>query len=189
MRKNKSKKLPKTDAVLTFFRIVAYIEIALVCQVISSVGTGVKPLILIPFAICLSTWSDEVSSAFAGMLCGFLIDMSCSRLLGFNAIILIILCTATSLLYTRLLRRKFINFFILSTLACIIQGLVDYFFTYAIWNHENSSYVLTNITYKSIIATVISSVFVYFIVNLINKKMKPYEIKTVEEAMQYEYDE
>jgi hypothetical protein len=30
---------------------------------------------------------------------------------------------------------------------------------------------------------------VYFIVNLINKKMKPYEIKTVEEAMQYEYDE
>lgn len=76
------RKLPEKSKVLTFFRTIAYIEIALVCQIIASVGTGVKPLILIPFAICVATWSDEVTSACTGMLSGFLIDMSCGRNFG-----------------------------------------------------------------------------------------------------------
>lgn len=186
---NRTKRLSKTDRLMTVFRTIAYVEIALICQIVLSVGTGVKPLLLIPFAIAVSTWSDEVTSACTGMLCGFLIDMSCGRLLGFNAVILIILCTLTSLIYVHFLRRKFINYFFISSIATVIQGLLDYFFFYVLLEYENSVYVLRNITIKSIIMTIISSFFIYFIVNLINKKMKPYQLRTIEEALQYEYEE
>lgn len=189
MRKIKPRKIPEKSKLLTFFRTIAYIEIALVCQVISSVGMGVKPLILIPFAICVATWSDEVTSACTGMLSGFLIDMNCGKPVGFNAIILITICTLVSLLYIHFLRRKFLNFFVLSSLACIIQGSLDYFFFYGLWGYEDSYLILKDITIKCIIETMISSVFIYIIINLINKNMKPYQLKSIEEAMQYEHED
>lgn len=183
------KKLPQKSKVLTFFRAVAYIEIALVCQIIASIGTGVKPLILIPFAICVATWSGEVTSACVGMLSGFLLDMSCGRILGFNAVILIVMCTIVSLLHAHLLRRKFLNFFVLTAITCAVQGLLDYFFFYKLWDYKDSYLILHDITFKCFIETMISSVFVYLLINLINKKMKPYQIKSIEEAMQYEHGE
>lgn len=67
--------------------------------------------------------------------------------------------------------------------------MLDYFFFYKLWDYKDSYLILHDITFKCFVETMISSVFVYLLIKLINKKMKPYQIKSIEEAMQYEHGE
>lgn len=177
----------KGDSVLKILRIIAYLEIIFICLIISFSGSSVKPLLLIPLAVAISTWTDELTAAICGFFCGIITDILTNTLIGFNALILVIACTFVSFLYVNYLRRKFINFLIIDSAICIIQGFLWYFFNYLLWNKLDGGIVFKNIIFKSIIYTIIASIFIYFAISLINRKIKPYQMNSIEEVMQSEY--
>jgi len=167
----------------TIIRWVLYFLIIFVSFIFMNAGSFLKPILLIPTAICIASNTGELQSAFIGALCGLLIDISCGKLFGYNAIILCISCVAVSLGYSMLLRQKLINTLIISTLLSVVQGFLDYNFYYDIWGYENSSLILKDITYPVIIMTTVSTFFIYFIMHTINKFLMPKPHLTIEEAI------
>ena len=102
--------LMKTKSIFrlyAFIRWAIYLLIISIAFVSSTIGTSVKPILLIPIAICISiNEGDEIVSTITGILCGLLIDISCDKIFGYNAIILIGICVFTSLLFNHFLRDR-----------------------------------------------------------------------------------
>lgn len=146
--------------------------LALLCFVTACAGTLLKPLLLIPLALCVSMYEDELNSAIIGVLCGFLLDISCGKLVGFNALILMFSCVITSMLFTNLLRQKFFNIVVVSTLFCFCQQYLDYFFYYSIWNKENAEIVFDLYTIPCWIITSLCIFIVYPIIRFCKKTLE-----------------
>lgn len=64
-----------------------------------------------------------------------------------------------------------------------IQCRLDYKFYYEIWNYENVERIFTQFTLKIWVYTIISSVFVYLLIKLINHFLMPKNHLTIEEAI------
>ena len=115
--------------------IVYYIVIFLFFTIMTS-GTWRKPLILVPVALCIAVNNNQYASAFTGAVCGFLIDISCGKLFGYNAIILTIFCIVVSLLFEFYLRYKFVSFlFVSAVVSYIIISSVFVYLLFRMINH------------------------------------------------------
>lgn len=169
--------------VKTAVRWVLYYVVIFFCFIFMTSGTLMKPVILIPAALCIAIRSNQMSSAVTGAICGFLIDISCGKLFGYNAVLLAFFCIFVSLAFELWLRYRFINVMIASAVVSLLSGLLDYKFYYEIWNYENVERILTTVTLPVWIYTVISTVFVYLIIKLINHFLMPKTHLTIEEAI------
>ncbi|MBR6669408.1 MAG: hypothetical protein IKL31_01520 [Ruminococcus sp.] len=169
--------------VKTVFRWFLYLLIMLICFVSMNAGTFIKPILLIPVAVCISSNTGELQAAFIGSACGFMIDLSCDKLLGYNAVILCVFCVITSLCYSRLLRNRLINAIIITALISLIQGVLDYNFYYDIWGYDDSSLILKHYTMPVILLTIASAFVIYAVFHLINKFLMPKPHLTIEEAI------
>lgn len=169
--------------VKTAVRWVLYYIVIFFCFIFMTSGTLMKPVILIPAAVCIAVRNGQIASAVTGAACGFLIDISCGKLFGYNAVILAFFCIAVSLSFELWLRERFINIFIVSAAVSLICALLDYKFYYEIWNYENTEKIFSSVTVPVWIYTVISTVFVYLIIKLINRLLLPKTHLTIEEAI------
>ena len=146
-------------------------------------GTWTKPILLVPAALCIAVNNDLMASAFTGAVCGFLIDVGCGRLFGYNAVLLTVFCVAVSLLFELYLRDKFINFFWINAVVSFIQCCLDFEFYYNIWQYDHAEMIFYEKTLKVWAYTIISSLFVYLVFRLINKKLMPREHLTIKEII------
>lgn len=146
-------------------------------------GTFMKPVVLIPLALCISVSNNRLASAVTGAVCGFLIDMSCGKLFGYNAVVLTFFCILLSLLFELYLRHRFLNILITVGISAFILGRLDYKFYYEIWKYDDVEVIYTTVTLPVWVYTVISTVFVYLIISLINHFLMPKEHLTLEEAI------
>ncbi len=179
-------KTPREKRILyvkTTVRWLLYILIILFSFVIMTSGSLKKPVLLVPVALCIAVNSDIMVSAFTGAVCGFLIDIACGRLFGYNAVILTIFCVAATLIFELYLRKKFFSFIMISAAASFLQCWLDYKFFYDMWDYPDVERIFRNVTLKVWIYTVISSVIVFFIFKLINRLLMPREHLTIEEAI------
>lgn len=179
-------KTPREKRILyikTAFRWILYILIIFICFVLMTTGSWTKPIFLVPVALCIAMNNDTMISAFTGAFCGFMIDIACGRLFGYNAVILTIFCTAVSLLYDLYFRRKFFNYLWITALAAFFQCWLDYKFYYEMWNYDDVEFILYDVSLKVWLYTVISSVVIYFIFRIINKFLMPKEHLTIQEVI------
>lgn len=136
---------------------------------------NIKPVLIVPMVIAVSMNEKVIESALFGMFAGFLWDISSDKLFGFNAIILITLATMFSLICIYYLQTKLFNFVGFCIFALIVQGRLDYFFYYKIWQYENSNLIFTNRILPTIIYTIlISPIFFVFIGKLSKWFQKQY---------------
>lgn len=152
--------------------ILKWVIISLVILIAYSIsvtgGAGkAKPILLIPVLIALSTSENELVSGIVGALCGLLVDLSCGKLFGFNGVLFLLFGVFASFLFLHLMRKNILNVIVLSAVAAIIQGLLDFFFFYVMWNYDKIRIVFFKITLPSIIFTTIAAPFVYFIIKYI----------------------
>ena len=131
---------------------------------LETAGSFVKPLLLIPLALCISSHTGELQATAVGMISGLLLDIACGKLLGYNAVWLVICCVAVSLLYSYFLREKLLSMLLLTTICATVQGYLDFLFYYAIWGHDDVVLVYTRIILPGGIMTVLSAIPLYFIV-------------------------
>lgn len=167
----------------TAARWLLYYVLIFFCFIFMTSGTMLKPILLIPAALCIAVNNDQVGSAVTGAICGFLTDISCGKLFGYNAVVLTFFCILTSLLFEMYLRNRFINVFLTTAVVSFIQGCLDFKFYYEIWNYDGVERIFTKITIPVWALTLISTIFIYLIIKLINHFLMPKEHLTLEEAV------
>ncbi|MCD7890913.1 MAG: hypothetical protein LUG26_03835 [Ruminococcus sp.] len=167
----------------TAVRWLLYYVLIFFSFVFMTSGTLLKPVLLIPIAVCISVNNNQIGSAVTSAVCGFLIDISCDKLIGYNAVILTVFSIIISLLFELYLRYKFINVLIATAVVSFIQGWLDYKFYYEIWNYDNVELIFSEITIPVWIYTVLSTVFIFLIIKLINHFLMPKEHLSLEEVI------
>jgi len=179
----------KILALKNFFRWLLYITAILFCFTLMMSGRLMKPVLLIPAAICVAMNTGELQAAFTGALCGLLMDIACGNIFGYNAVILTIACTFTSLMFINYLRKKFMNFIVITFFSALISGILDYVFYYSIWDYENKEIIFHKITMPVFAYTIISAVPVYLVFMLINRFFMPRHHLSITEAIKINREE
>ena len=167
----------------TTLRWVLYYLLIFVSFIIMTSGTLYKPIILVPLCIGIAVNNNMYGSAVTGAVCGFLTDICCGKLFGYNAVILTFFCIAANLLFELYLKDRFINYMIITAVVSYIQCRLDYKFYYQIWEYENVGRIFVRVSLRVWIYTVISAVFVYLVLKLVNRFLMPREHLTIEEAI------
>lgn len=179
-------KTPREKRILYFkttLRWILYYFIILSSFVLMTSGSWTKPILLVPVALLIAVNNDLMASAYTGAFCGFLIDIACGRLLGFNAVILTIFCVAATLVFELYLRKKFINYMVIISAASFLQCWLDYKFFYEIWGYADVERIFSSVTLKVWLYTVISTVILYILFKIINNLLMPKEHLTIEEVI------
>ncbi len=172
----------------TALRWALYALIIFFCFILATAGSFRKPLLLLPVALCIASYAREHTAMLAGISCGLLLDITCGKLLGFNALILMFLCIGVSLLYKHYLVPRLFTFLVLTAVCAFLQGGIDFFFYYAIWDHEHVSRIFTHHIVPCCIYTIISALPVYAVIHNLNRLLRPHIIRTIEEAVFTEDD-
>lgn len=168
----------------TFFRWLLYYVVIYSGFIFMTSGTFLKPVILVPIALYIAVNNNIYASAVTGTVCGLLIDISCGKLFGYNAILLTVFCVLVSLLFEFYLRDKFVSFIFVSAVVSYIQCLLDYKFYYQIWKYEDTEIIFREYTLKIWAYTVISSFFICILIRIINHFLMPKTHLTIEETIQ-----
>lgn len=147
-----------------------FLALIFLCYLAETAGSMVKPLLLIPLALCIASHAEEMQAMAVGTVCGFLLDCACQKLPGFNAVILTICCVMVSLLYRYFLRQKLLNMLWITAFCALLQAFLDYVFYYALWGLEDVELIWQNLFMPSCIMTEISAVFFYILIYWITKK-------------------
>ena len=103
---------------------------------------GVKPLLLVVFAISISMFEGENSAMWVGLAAGALMDLSSSRVFGFNTLLLMIVCYVCGVLVVFLMRNNIVSAMVLGTAGLLLIGLLRWFFFYALWGDTKTGYYL-----------------------------------------------
>ena len=179
-------KTPREKRILytkTTVRWILYYLLIFLSYIIMTSGTFTKPVLLVPCALCIAAVNDLTASAATGAVCGFLTDMACGRLFGYNAVLLTVFCVAVTLVFELYLRNKFFNYLWISAVVSFLQCWLDYKFYYQMWEYENVKHIFYHVTVKVWVLTVIASVVMYLIFRLIDHFLMPREHLTIEEAI------
>lgn len=83
-----------------------------------------------------------VGGAAAGVAAGLLWDMYSTRLLGFNALLLLVIGCACGLLVRLLIRNNLLSAMLLTAAALVIQGVADWLGNYVILVIPDAGFVL-----------------------------------------------
>ena len=169
-----------------FLQVIEWLAYALLiglCFFAETSGSYVKPLLLLPAALCISSHTGEIQSAAVGTVCGLLLDIACGKLLGYNAVWLVICCVAVSLLHRYYLREKLLSMLLLTLVCTTLQGYLDFIFYYAIWGHDDVALVYTRYLLPSGIMTMVCTIPLHYLIGWIDRRCgsrRSYELeKTV----------
>lgn len=179
-------KTPREKRILYFkttLRWILYYFIILLSFVLMTSGSWTKPILLVPVALLIAVNNDIMASAYTGAFCGFLIDIACGRLIGFNAVLLTVFCVAATLVFELYLRKKFINYMVIISAASFLQCWLDYKFFYEIWGYADVERIFSSVTLKVWLYTVISTAILYILFKIINNLLMPKEHLTIEEVI------
>ncbi len=162
---------------------VLYSVVIIISSVLVTMGSGqlIKPLLLIPVIVSISMSENELVSGIVGAVCGILLDIITGKLLGFNAVVMLILAAVSSFMFLHLLKRNILNAIVATAVVAVFQGVLDLFFNYVMWDVNNYSTVLTKKILPSVFMTILSSPIIYLIIKFISIKLSPKERIEVEQ--------
>ena len=173
----------RRTALLQTVQWFCFALLSLVFYCIMRSGSSVKPLLMIPLALCISAHVREIPATAVGVAGGLLTDIACGKLLGYNAIWLVICCVASSLLHSYYLRGKLLNTLLLTAVCTAVQGYLDFMFYYAIWGHDDVALVYTHYLLPSGIMTIIASIPLYFLIGSINRRCGSHRTNELEKTV------
>ena len=128
---------------------------------------GARPLLVVPTVVFIAMFTGPIGGAAAGIAGGLLWDLYSDRLLGFNAIVLLIICCACGLLVRLLIRNNLPSALLLAAGALLFQGLMDWFFNYVLLRGSEPWYMLLHLTLPNALYTLILSPLLYGLTRLI----------------------
>jgi rod shape-determining protein MreD len=167
----------------TIVRWIFYFVVIFICTVVLTVGRSMKPLLLIPVALCIASNVKEGAAGFIGILCGLLLDVCCQRLLGYHAILLLLVCIITSWLYTHYLQQRLWNMLLLTLVVSLLEATIDFFFSYVIWDYEHVSQVFLYNKLPVCAYTLLAALPIYGVFHFVHERLLPNSNRTIEQAI------
>lgn len=129
---------------------------------------GVKPIFILPVMVYISMFEGELAGAVVGIIGGLFWDTASDKLLGFNAIIMMVICISAALLVMYLVRVNVWNALLFVFVGALLQGLIDFFFYYLIWNYDYSYLILLKKILPTVLYTTLISPLFFFIIRKIS---------------------
>ena len=128
---------------------------------------GQKPMIVVPFAICIAMFEGEFVGGLFGAFAGLLCDIAGGMLFGFNGLFVAFFCIVTGLVVIYLMHCNPGAAFFFTLITMLVRGSVEFLFGYAIWNHPNVWRIFTNHTLPVILYTAAVAPLLFFLVKKI----------------------
>lgn len=144
----------------TVFRYIAYaIEIILLFVIQTTPNflpeiAGSKGILLIPTALTIAFFEEEIPALFFGLGCGVVIDLSASNNIGFYAFTLTLVCFVVSRIFRDYMVVSFLNSFAFSAVISMVLILVYFLFFYVIAGKPEPGYYFVHHYISKIIYTI-----------------------------------
>lgn len=133
---------------------------------------GARAFLLIPLVICFGMFETDLAAALMGAFAGALWDVTLSTGDGYNAFILMLLTTITSLLISYLMRNNMVTALLLGGISIVVYMLLHWFFFVICSGAEGGLATLFTFYLPSTIYTVIFVPVFYIILRAILRKIK-----------------
>ena len=128
---------------------------------------GVKPVFLVPLALCIAAYEGAFAGAIYGALAGLLWDIAAGRVTGFFAILLMICCFLVSVAVSMYLRNTVLNLSLLSAGALLLLCTIDFMFSYLLRGYAG----LAHLYFFKLLPIVVFSAFLTFAPWLLARKI------------------
>lgn len=125
---------------------------------------GVKPILVVPAAVCMAMFDGEMVGGIMGGLAGLLCDLGSFTIFGFNGIIVLACCATIGLLTIYLTQLRLMNALLLGFGTLLIRGVLEYFFYFQIWNLDGRSQIFFASTLPTVLYSAITIIPLYFLV-------------------------
>ncbi len=152
--RRKRSRLPALPIELkTALKWILYTAMGVAAYIMALSGRQSQVIFMIPLAVAIAVFEEEIPSALMGGFLGLLTDLSADKLLGFTACYLCIICGGVSALFRQLMRKNVFNFGWVYLLAGGIYLYIDYYLFYKIWQLEGYEQVLRSVLLPSALKT------------------------------------
>ncbi|MDE6763770.1 MAG: hypothetical protein K2J73_08840 [Oscillospiraceae bacterium] len=158
--------------------VISYIYMTTAPQKLLMLRT---PLFIIPMAMCVAMFEEPFDSAIMGCTAGLLLDTAQGTLIGLSGIIMLWCCLGASLLFHFFMRRHIINIIALNAAAVFAQGIIHYFFYYAIWEYDSAGKIFTHEFLPVMTGTIIAVIPFFFIVRFLSRRFGIIDESYIEE--------
>ena len=125
---------------------------------------GEKAVLLVPLAVSMAVFEDDIPAVILGALCGIFADFSYSGTIGFFSIFLVIISYITSRLMTDYIRTNIISVMTLGTVG-IILVLTAHFLFYCVFAGYTGLWTIFSGHYLIRILYTITFIPIFYLIN------------------------
>ena len=136
-----------------------------------TIGGG-RPLLLVPLVASIAMFVGPAGGAAAGIAAGLLWDLYSTRLFGVNALLLMLIGCAVSLLVRLLLRNNFLSALMLTGGAVAAHTLCDWLLFQVLPMREGAVSVLVRVALPNAIYTLLLALPIYALTRWVAKLLK-----------------
>ena len=122
---------------------------------------------LIPVVIVVASFEKIVPSAVFALFCGLLWDYSVQRQFGYNALILMLVAVAASLVMKLYIMPMPLSVCSLVLIASLVHTILDFFFFFVLTGLSGAFSIFIRQSISAVIATSVFGIAVYFLIYLI----------------------
>ena len=161
-----------------YFTLVALLILLYVLQTTPRLFSilGVKPILVVPAAVCMAMFEGELTGGVMGALAGLLCDLASFTIFGFNGIIVMACCAAVGLLTIYYTQLKLTNALMLGLAVLLLRGVLEYFFYFQIWGFENGHRIFWYQTLPTVLYSTLAVIPLFYLIRSIsgyfNRKLK-----------------
>ena len=132
---------------------------------------GSKPLFLLPIALSVAVFEDEIPSAVTGAVCGILTDLGSSGKIGFFAISLTVICFVISYTFRNRFILSFTTAFLICSLAVTAVICLYFLFFFVLRGIEDCGIYFVNHYISRIVTTCILVIPFYFLNSFLHRNL------------------
>jgi len=146
--------------------------------------------LMIPLAVAVSFFEDELPAGIFAIFCGFFYDLSSSRLFGFTSFWLLIFCVAVTLLRIYVFKQNLFNYLWQNAVICLLIGFLDYIFFHWLFEGSGAKIALYNYILPAMALCIVFSSIIYFIIRKLKLVLAERVEKNLDEAAEdSDYDD
>lgn len=123
-----------------------------------------RPTPLVLFVVCVAMFEGPRIGAAVGIVSGLLWDLYSMREFGFTALQMLFISVMVALLVQWLLRTNFLSGMLLCTCGVLVQMLIEWFFIYVLYMHEEMLPILYSVYLPNALYTIVLSPLMYWLV-------------------------
>ncbi len=130
---------------------------------------GIRPVLIIPFVICIAMLESELVGAIFGCMAGLIWDASLGQLFGFNGLLVLVICFLIKILTTYIVRIRKISVLIIGFLSMLLILSLDFVVYYGMWGQRfaGSSSIYINLFLPTIVYSALLTPLIFIIVDRI----------------------